>query len=124
MLTIAYDDQAPAILTKINRCLTENGHPLEFRETDSEQEGSMAYDLVRSQPPRTGFDCVLDDFNVESIISKYGPEGCYILAKELQRVAQEDMDAAMAEPVDPVLLRDAHERFGIPCTSHRGGPSL
>ena len=36
-----------------------------------------------------------DDFNCEEILNKYGPEGCYNIAKKLMKLADEDVKEAM-----------------------------
>lgn len=66
---------------------------------------------------RLGFYSVLNDFNLDEMLGKYGPEGCFILASALNEAAQDDMDRAMefSDLELHSLLRDAQARFGIPC---------
>lgn len=67
---------------------------------------------------RTGWLSVLNDFNMDEMIGKYGPEGCFILAYALRDAAQNDMDMAMREAekdIEDGMLLDAKTRFGILC---------
>lgn len=66
---------------------------------------------------RLGFYSVLNDFNLDEMLSKYGPEGCFILSNALREAAQNDMDSALeySDMEMKSLLSDAQVRFGIPC---------
>lgn len=38
-----------------------------------------------------------DDINLDDILNKYGPEGCYEIADALKKIADKDMEDALNE---------------------------
>lgn len=76
-----------------------------------------ASQCIADQNNRIGWYSVLNDFNVDDILTKYGPEGCFILSDALREAAQNDMDMAVREAVkdiaDGEMLIDANTRFII-----------
>lgn len=75
---------------------------------------NIAIEDLANEQNRLGFYSVLNDFNINEMLSKYGPEGCFILANALQEAAQNDTDSAMkfSELEMHPLLSDTSN---IPC---------
>jgi len=121
VMTLYYDDQALTIIAKVNKALAENGVSFSFMEMETDREGEMDFEIISNQPPRSGFSCVLDEYVVPGILSKYGPEGCSILATELRRAVQEDQSLSLADPARPATVQDMVDREVLQDLRKNGG---
>jgi hypothetical protein len=52
---------------------------------------------------RIGGENPLPDIDYHELLRKYGPEGCYMIADELKRIANEDMQEGIRQSLEMII---------------------